>query len=179
VDWFGVSGGANNESTEGAESLTLQLAAGASLTGLGTRYTSGQIIISGFTDDPGFTDASGIASGVSYSAGTLSYTFNAPHSPEVVVAFTNLAASAGQTLSLHTDASAGAQLTLTRINYSAAAPVTLSLAQSGNNVILTWPNGTLQESTNVLTGYTDVPGATSPYTNAIAGPQNFFRVKVQ
>ena len=179
VNWFGVSGGANTESTEGAESLTLHLAAGASLTGLGTRYSSGQIIISGFTDDPGFTDPSGTATGVSYSAGTLSYTFNAPHAPEIVVAFTNSAASAGQELSLHTDGSPSSQLTLTRINYSAVSPVNLAIARSANNVILTWPNGTLQQSTNVSSGYTDIPTATSPYTNAIAGPQKFFRVKVQ
>jgi len=179
VNWFGVSGGANTESTEGAESLTLHLAAGASLTGLGTRYTSGQIIISGFTDDPGFSDPSGTATGVSYSAGTLSYTFNAPHAPEIVVAFTNSAASAGQELSLHTDGSPSSQLTLTRINYSAVSPVNLAIARSGNNVVLTWPNGTLQQSTNVSSGYTDIPTATSPYTNAIAGPQKFFRVKVQ
>jgi hypothetical protein len=179
VDWFGVSGGANTESTEGSESLTLHLAAGASLAGLGTRYTSGQVIISGFTDDPGFTDPSGTATGVSYSAGTLSYTFNAPHSPEIVVAFTNLAASAGQDLSLHTDGSPSSQLTLTRINYSVVAPVNLAIARSGNNVVLSWPKGTLQESTNVSSGYTDILGATSPYTNAIVGPRKFFRAKVQ
>jgi len=179
VNWFGVSGGANNESTEGAESLTLHFAAGAGLSGLGTRYTSGQIIISGFTDDPGFSDPSGTATGVSYSAGTLSYTFNAPHSPEIVVAFTNSSASLGQDLSLHTDGNPSSQLTLTRINYTAVAPVTLSIAKSGNNVVLTWPSGTLQASTNVLTGYSDVLGAASPYTNAITGPQKFFRVKVQ
>ena len=179
VDWFGVSGGANNESTEGAESLSLQLAPGASLSGLGTRYTYGQIVISGFAADPGFTDPSGIATGVSYSAGTLSYTFNLPRSPEVVVGFTNFGASAGQTLSLHTDGGGGSQLTLTRINYAGVAPVTLSITKSGNSVVLTWPSGTLQESTNVLTGYTDISGATSPHTNAIAGPQKFFRVKVQ
>ena len=147
------------------------------MTGLGTRYTSGQIIISGFTADPGFTDPSGTATGVSYSAGTLSYTFNAPHSPEVVVTFTNLAASLGQDLSLYTDGGPTSQLTLTRIDYS--APVSLSITKSGDNVILTWPNGTLQESSDALSGYTDVSGATGPYTNAISGPQRFFRVKVQ
>ena len=177
VDWFGVSGGANTESTDGAESLTMHLAPGAGLLGLGTRYTSGQVIISGFTSDPGFTDPSGTATGISYSAGTLSYTFNAPHSPEIVVSFTNLAASVGQNLSLHTDGNPGSQLTLTRINYS--APVNISIAQSGNNVVLTWPTGTLQQSTNVASGYADVAGATSPYTNGIAGPQKYFRVKVQ
>ncbi len=177
VDWFGVSGGANTESIEGAESLQLHFESGAGLKGLGTRYTSGQIIISGFTDDPGFSDPSGTATGVSYSAGTLSYTFNAPHSPEVVVNFTNLAASLGQELSLHTDGGPTSQLTLTRIDYT--APVSLSITKSGNNVILTWPNGTLQESTNVLSGFTDVVSATGPYTNAISGRQRFFRVKVQ
>ena len=177
VDWFGVSGGANTESTEGAESLTLHLAPGAGLLGVGTRYTSGQVIISGFAADPGFTDPSGTATGVSYSAGTLSYTFNTPHSPEIVVAFTNLAASAGQNLSLHTDGNPGSQLTLTRINYS--APVNIAIAESGNNVVLTWPIGTLQQSTNVASGYTDVTGVTSPYTNSITGPQKYFRVKVQ
>ena len=45
--------------------------------------------------------------------------------------------------------------------------------------ITTWPSGTLQESTNVSGTYTEVLGASSPYTNAIAGPQKYFRVKVQ
>jgi hypothetical protein len=179
VNWFGVSGGANTESIDGSESVNAQFAAGAGLTGLGTRYTSGQVIISGFTSDPGFSDPSGTASGVSYSGGTLSYTFNSPHSPEIVVAFTNLSASAGQTLSLHTDGNPLSQLTLTRINYAAAAPVSLSIAKSGNNVILTWPSGTLQGATSVSGSYNDIAGATSPYTNSITAPQMYFRVKVQ
>lgn len=178
--WFGVSGGNNNESTEGAESLKVQFTGGAGLIGIGTRYTSGQIIISGFASDPGLSDPSGIATGVSYSAGTLSYTFNASASPEVVVGFTNSAASAGQTLSFHTDGNPASQLTLSRINYTAAtAPVTLSIAKSGSDVVLTWPNGTLQSSTNAAAFYSDVSGATSPYTNSATGTQKFFRVKVQ
>lgn len=179
VNWFGVSGGANTESIDGTESVNAQFAAGAGLTGLGTRYTSGQVIISGFASDPGFTDPSGTATGVFYSSGTLSYTFNAPHSPEIVVAFTNLSASAGQTLSLHTDGNPSSQLTLTRINYAAAAPVTLSITKAGDNVVLTWPSGTLQSATAVSGNYNDIVGATSPYTNSITGPQMYFRVKVQ
>ncbi|HWX21619.1 MAG TPA: hypothetical protein VN578_17080 [Candidatus Binatia bacterium] len=179
VNWFGISGGANTESIDGAESLTVHFAGGAGLSGLGTRYTSGQVIISGFTSDPGFSDPSGIATGVSYSGGTLSYTFNSPRSPEIVVAFTNLSASIGQVLSLHTDGNPGSQLTLTRINYAGVAPVTLSIARSGTNVVLSWPNGTLQESTNVSGTYSNVFGATSPYTNPATAPRQFFRVKVQ
>lgn len=180
VVWFGVSGGNNNESTEGAESISVQFAAGASLTGLGTRYTSGQVVISGFTADPGFTDPSGIATGVSYSAGTLTYTFNSAGSPEIAVSFSNAAASTGQTLSFHTDGNPGSQLTLSRITYaSTAAPVTLSIVKSGSDVTLTWPTGTLQSSTNAAAFYEDVNGAVSPHTIPATDAQRFFRVKVQ
>lgn len=181
VDWFGIAGGgANNEAIDGTESLSLQFSSGTGLTGLGTRYTSGQVVISGFGSDPGFTDPSGTATGVSYAAGTLSYTFNQYRSPEIIVNFTNLSASAGQTLSLHTDGNAGSQIALTRINYAVPlAPVTLLMAKEGTNVVLTWPQGTLQQSTSINGTFSDLTGVTSPYTNAISGPQLFFRVKVQ
>ena len=179
VNWFGVDGGNNSESIDGTESLNAQFAAGGGLSGIGTRYTSGQVIISGFLSDPGFTDPSGIATGVSYSGGTLSYTFNAPYSPEILVGFTNPSASDGQTLSFHTDGAPGSQLTLTRINYASVAPVTLSITRSGRSVVLAWPNGALQQAPTVNGVYTNVAGATSPYTNAIQGAQGYFRVKVQ
>jgi hypothetical protein len=179
-NWFGISGGVNSQSIDGSESLSVQLANGVGLAGLGTKYTYGQVVISGFTSDPGFYDPSGLATGVAYSSGTLSYAINTPHSPEVVVSFTNPGASAGQTLSLHTDGSGNSQLTLTRLTYATAVvPVTLRIVKSGDNVILTWPSGTLQQSTDVSGGYSDLPTATSPYTNAITGPQKYFRVKVQ
>ena len=178
VDWLGIAGGANNEAIDGTESLNLRFSGGAGLTGLGTRYTSGQIIISGFASDPGFSDPSGLASGVSYSGGILSYTFNQYRAPELVVAFTNLAASAGRILSLHTDGNAGSQIALTRINYAPSA-VPLSIANLGGSVALTWPMGALQQSGSADGTYTNVFGATSPYTNTISGKQSFFRVKVQ
>jgi len=69
---------------------------------------------------------------------------------------------------------------LTRINYaSALAPVILSIARSAGNVVVTWPNGTLQQSATIAGVYTNVVGATSPYTNAMLGAQSYFRVKVQ
>jgi len=145
---------------------------------VGTRYTSGQVVISGFASDPGFTDASGLAAGAGYSAGTLSYTFNQYRAAELVVNFTNISASAGHTLSMHTDGNSGSQIALTRINYGVGL-VTLSIARYGNNVVLQWPTGTLQQSTNASAFYSDLNGATSPYTNAISGPKKFFRVRVQ
>lgn len=57
--------------------------------------------------------------------------------------------------------------------------VTLQGQKSGSNVILTWPQGTLQSADVVNGTYTPVTGATSPYTNAVTGDKKFFRVLVQ
>lgn len=179
-NWIGISGGNQDDTIDGSESLNLQFAGGTGLSGVGTIFTSGQVIISGFTNDPGFSDPSGIAADVNYLGGTLSYTFNAPHSSEIMVTFTNLSASFGQCLTMHTDGNPGSQITLTRINYAnSVAPVALSIARFGGSVVLSWPNGTLQQATNIAGIYSDLIGVTSPYTNSISGPQSFFRVKVQ
>jgi hypothetical protein len=57
--------------------------------------------------------------------------------------------------------------------------VHLTISQSGNKVILSWPTGTLQQSTSVTGPYSNVSSATSPYTNTISGAQGFYRVQVQ
>jgi uncharacterized repeat protein (TIGR03803 family) len=46
------------------------------------------------------------------------------------------------------------------------------------NVILSWPDPafSLQSAAEVIGVYTNVPIATSPYTNPITGPQQFFRL---
>jgi len=54
----------------------------------------------------------------------------------------------------------------------------LTITNSANNIIVTWPAGTLQSSTNVTGTYTNVVGATSPYTNSPA-PARFYRVQLQ
>jgi hypothetical protein len=181
VDWFGIAGnGPNNEAIDGTESLNLQFSAAAGLSGLGMRYTWANIVLSGFASDPGFTDPSGMATSVSYADGTLSFHLESWRAPELVFNFANVAASAGRTLSLHTDGSSGTQISLSRLNYAAtAAPVTLSIAKSGSGVVLAWPTGTLQASGSVTGPYTNVVGATSPYTNTVSGTQGYFRVKVQ
>jgi hypothetical protein len=59
------------------------------------------------------------------------------------------------------------------------APV-LSIAMAGSNAIVTWPvtNWTLQFSTNpVSSNFTDIPGATSPFTNSITNRIRFFRLR--
>jgi hypothetical protein len=53
----------------------------------------------------------------------------------------------------------------------------LSITGSGSNIVISWPVGTLQSSTNVSGPYINVGGATSPYTNSVSGKQNFFRAQ--
>jgi hypothetical protein len=60
-----------------------------------------------------------------------------------------------------------------------SSSVTLTIQHSGNNVILTWPQGTLQSSDFVAGPYNDVVGATSPYTNTISTARQFYRVVVK
>jgi hypothetical protein len=57
------------------------------------------------------------------------------------------------------------------------ATVKLTITEVGNKVVLSWPEGTLQQATAVGGTYTDLTGVTSPYTNSPAGSANFFRVK--
>jgi hypothetical protein len=60
------------------------------------------------------------------------------------------------------------------------ATVNLGFAQIGNNLVLTWPLGTLQKADRAVgSTFVDLPAATSPYTNAITGPAQFYRVRVQ
>jgi len=56
---------------------------------------------------------------------------------------------------------------------------TLNIASQGNNVVLTWPVGTLQAAGLVTGTFTNVTSATSPYTNAISGSSTYFRLKLQ
>jgi hypothetical protein len=54
----------------------------------------------------------------------------------------------------------------------------LAFQQIGNKLVLSWPSGfTLQAAPNVTGGFTNITGATSPYTNTMSGPRLFFRLK--
>lgn len=57
--------------------------------------------------------------------------------------------------------------------------VSLSISHSGNNVILSWPSGKLQQADNVAGPYGDLINATSPYTNSVTATNRFYRVHVQ
>ena len=71
-------------------------------------------------------------------------------------------------------------LTPEQIQAHYAATVRLSITRSGNNVILSWPFGTLQSAPAATGTYADMPSSiTSPFTNAIGQQPLFYRVKVQ
>ena len=49
----------------------------------------------------------------------------------------------------------------------------------GNNIILSWPAGTLQSATNITGPWGNVGGAAPPRTNPASLPAEFFRTKLQ
>jgi hypothetical protein len=57
-------------------------------------------------------------------------------------------------------------------------PVTLTITPSGPNVVLSWPQGTLLQATNV-TGPWTTNNAASPYTTPATNAQTFYRVQVR
>ncbi len=71
-------------------------------------------------------------------------------------------------------------LTLEQVQAHYQATVKLSLTKSGNDVVLSWPFGTLQQADQVNGVFADVsPAPSSPYTVGIGSTPKFYRVKVQ
>lgn len=60
------------------------------------------------------------------------------------------------------------------------ASATLTISSSARNVVVTWPGGTLLQSTNVLGPWTPVSGATNGvYSTAASGTAMFYKVQLQ
>jgi uncharacterized repeat protein (TIGR03803 family) len=59
--------------------------------------------------------------------------------------------------------------------------ISLGISLNSNKVTITWSSTafSLQSSTNVRGVYTNITGATSPYTNTITGKAQFFRLQEQ
>ncbi len=67
------------------------------------------------------------------------------------------------------------QVAVTGTNTSPVGPVNLSIAAAGGQITLSWPQGTLLESTSVSGPWT-TNAAASPYTLTPAGPQMFYKL---
>ncbi len=61
---------------------------------------------------------------------------------------------------------------------SAPAPVPLAFAIGAGSLVLTWPDAafSLQATPSLALSFTNVAGATSPFTNSFVGGQQFFRL---
>lgn len=70
--------------------------------------------------------------------------------------------------------------TIFSLSLPAPSAPQLDIISSGANVILTWPaelaGYNLQSAPTSSGTFTNIPGATSPYTNLITEPQQFFRL---
>jgi len=66
------------------------------------------------------------------------------------------------------------------IKYAGVQPSPLSIQRANNSLVLSWPNPTfrLQSGPAVTGTFTNVPGATSPFTNPATGSQQWFRLKL-
>ncbi len=62
-------------------------------------------------------------------------------------------------------------------SFAAVVPV-LTISQIGNDTVVSWDNSVLPlQAASLVSGvYTNVPGATSPYTNAATDPEKYFRL---
>jgi hypothetical protein len=59
------------------------------------------------------------------------------------------------------------------------SPIPLVLQRLGSSIVLSWTNAafSLQSAPTMNSIFTDVPSASSPYTNLITGTARFFRLK--
>ena len=58
--------------------------------------------------------------------------------------------------------------------------VLLNPQRLSNKLVLNWTNAgfSLQTAQDLSAAFTNLPGATSPYTNPATAPQQFFRLKL-
>jgi hypothetical protein len=81
-----------------------------------------------------------------------------------------------------TGSSIGDSYDYATIKYSAQTAVTsipLDIQRLGNAVVLSWTNAAfgLQSAPGITGNFTNITGATSPFTNPISGLQKYFRLK--
>ena len=72
----------------------------------------------------------------------------------------------------------GTNLEFATIKYSVVQPIPILVHRLGNQVVLSWTNPVfnLQTAPTPSGAFTNVPGATSPYTEATIAPQLYFRL---
>ena len=123
--WFGVGG---NTALDNTETMTLQLAPGVGLTGMGDIWTRAVITISGFTSNPGLNiGANPGVLGSSYAAGVQTLNLDWNGGGNRAFTFADPSASAGQLLYVSLDFATVPQWAVTHLDY-AVVPEPSSLA---------------------------------------------------
>lgn len=129
ANFVGNSGGAGNQvnSWDGSETLGVDLAANAELTGFQVRWTTSDIIISGFTSDPGASISPSAGTSATWDAANSTLTLDLPWDGGDVrtISFANPDASTGSNLDFSfSDSSAGWQTSFVSFDYQATRPPT-------------------------------------------------------
>jgi beta-propeller repeat-containing protein len=77
-----------------------------------------------------------------------------------------------------TGPSTGTGIDFATIKYSSSARPWLAIQRVNDQAVLAWTNSafSLQTAPDLTSTFTNIPGATSPYTNPITGPQQLFRL---
>jgi hypothetical protein len=72
----------------------------------------------------------------------------------------------------------GSSIRYATIKYSSLQPIPLKSQWANNQLVLSWASTafSLQRATAVTGVFTNLIGATSPYTNPVTGPQQYFRL---
>ncbi|MBK1827312.1 sulfatase-like hydrolase/transferase [Haloferula rosea] len=97
-NFIGDAGGNNVNAWDLNDTLTVEFEGGVGLTEINTRWTTGNIVISGFTEDPGATITRGGAVVWNSGSNTLTLTMSWDAGVGDGITFSNPAASDGQTL---------------------------------------------------------------------------------
>ena len=124
--WFGPG---PDQAIGGPDTMKLQLAPGAGLTGFGDIYTRAVITISGFVSDPGLNiGANPGVLGSSYSSGVLTLNLDWNGGGNRDFTLSDPSASLGQTLTISLDANTGPQWAVSHLDYTTVVPEPTSLA---------------------------------------------------
>jgi hypothetical protein len=141
--------------------------------------SDGNVFVTGYSDSSGFNTNYDYAT-VAYSgAGVPLWTnrYNGPgNSDDTASAVT--VDSSGNVFVTGYSLGSGTSYDYATIKYSSSVRPYLNLQRLNNQVVLSWTNAgfSLQSSPAVTGTFTNIPGATSPFTNSTAARQNFFRL---
>ena len=141
--------------------------------------SSGNVFVTGYSDRGGFTNDFAT---VAYSSAGVALWTNRYEGPgDYNEPFALTVDSSGNVIVTGCSDAGDGNYDWATVKYSssvAAAP-RLDFQMLNNQLVLSWTNSDfhLQTAPLVTGSYTNLPGATSPYTNSFIGSQQYFRLQ--